>query len=346
MSYIGELDKYKNVKSNCLIDTSLAEEDILISICIPTYRREISLIECLKSIYNNTDLNHIEIIVCDNDTETNMSSVVIKHIINCRYTKIRYYVNSSNIGMTGNWNRLITLSRGKYIAYLHDDDLLADFYTDSMIHAISNAEKDSKDKIGFIKASFTYFENDNCLPELHNNKGTCRIKRSLLHDSIIKGVGPTTTPTCGMVFNRNAISRIKGFSELYYPCSDHILGFVLQSIGYYGYITTEPLSFYRWSINESLRPRTQIETCKQNYKIRQYFYKSSLIAGLFGIIFNNAQYSDDINGIIYSCEKFNIPMDCSSLEFRSGYHKKSFLLFLLHVLKKLNRIEFKLRKVI
>lgn len=37
---------------------------------------------------------------------------------------ISYYKNADNLGMVGNWNRLFTLAKGKYVVMLHDDDLL------------------------------------------------------------------------------------------------------------------------------------------------------------------------------------------------------------------------------
>ena len=48
------------------------------------------------------------------------------------YTLKFLYVNKENIGMIGNWNRGFELANTKYVAMLHDDDMLADIYLEEI----------------------------------------------------------------------------------------------------------------------------------------------------------------------------------------------------------------------
>ena len=94
-----------------------------LSVCITTYNRsgwlDINL-ENLKRVSANV-LGQIEIIVCDNcsDDET---PVVVNRFLD--QINIRYYRNSSNVGMLGNLAQTVSFARGDYVWLIGDDDLL------------------------------------------------------------------------------------------------------------------------------------------------------------------------------------------------------------------------------
>jgi len=75
----------------------MEDENILLSICIPTYNRAIFLQRLLESIIGQDfyDNKIIEIIICDNKSTDN-SIAMIKEYVE-KYKNIRYYVNDYNI---------------------------------------------------------------------------------------------------------------------------------------------------------------------------------------------------------------------------------------------------------
>lgn len=91
----------------------------LVSICIPTHNRTEFLLEALKSCFAQTYKNY-EIIITDN-SNTNDTKKAVSAIGDKR---IRYYKNKENIGSFNNLIKLTTLTKGKYIKFLLDDDLL------------------------------------------------------------------------------------------------------------------------------------------------------------------------------------------------------------------------------
>lgn len=94
----------------------------LLSIAIPTYNRPEKLNKCLISILNQiSDL--VEIIVTDN-SDNNLSSLVVDKLINETGVNINYYPNERNIGLDGNFYECIVKSNGKYVHWLSDDDEL------------------------------------------------------------------------------------------------------------------------------------------------------------------------------------------------------------------------------
>ncbi len=93
--------------------------DILLSICIPTYNRANRLEHALKSVISNT-FNNIEVIVSDNSSNNNTSEIVEKF----KDTRIRYNKNETNIGANFNIIHTVEIARGDYILFLSDEDLI------------------------------------------------------------------------------------------------------------------------------------------------------------------------------------------------------------------------------
>ena len=91
----------------------------LVSVCIPTYNNEDMIGKTLQSILNQTYKN-IEIIIVD-DCSTDNTMGVVSSIDDNR---IILYRNDVNLGMSGNWNRCVSLASGNYIKFICADDIL------------------------------------------------------------------------------------------------------------------------------------------------------------------------------------------------------------------------------
>jgi FkbM family methyltransferase len=90
----------------------------LISVNIPLYNREAYIKACLDSVLQQT-FTDFEVVVLD-DASTDGSAALVKSYQDPR---IRYERNEVNLGISATRNRLVTLSRGTYIAVLDSDDL-------------------------------------------------------------------------------------------------------------------------------------------------------------------------------------------------------------------------------
>lgn len=91
----------------------------LVSICIPTYNRPEYLRRAVESCLTQTE-PRFEIIITDNSTNQESAALAAKW----KDPRVRYYSNEGNIGPVGSSNRAVSLSHGKYIKFLMDDDLL------------------------------------------------------------------------------------------------------------------------------------------------------------------------------------------------------------------------------
>jgi glycosyltransferase involved in cell wall biosynthesis len=92
----------------------------VVSILIPTYKRNEEIFNCLRSIEEQT-YNNIEIIISDNDPD-NFNLIRIEEEF-IKYP-IFYSKNEFNIGPILNWRKAFELSNGIYCMILPDDDLL------------------------------------------------------------------------------------------------------------------------------------------------------------------------------------------------------------------------------
>jgi glycosyltransferase involved in cell wall biosynthesis len=91
----------------------------LLSVCIPVYNGARYLEESLNSVLGQ-DFTAYELIVVD-DCSTDDSVAVIAR---CKDQRLRTYCNEQRLGLVGNWNRCLELSRGRYVTLFHQDDVM------------------------------------------------------------------------------------------------------------------------------------------------------------------------------------------------------------------------------
>ena len=89
----------------------------LVSVLIPTYNSELYIKSTLESILNQTYRN-LEIVVIDDASTDNTVEIVKKY----NDERIKLFTNNKNLGISGNMNKGIKLSHGKYLAIMDADD--------------------------------------------------------------------------------------------------------------------------------------------------------------------------------------------------------------------------------
>jgi GT2 family glycosyltransferase len=114
---------HAHVASRLVFEGSDAREPLL-TIAIPTFRRFDLLVEAVESALAQRFDWPIEVIVVDNDPQSDGAARLVERLPELGHANFRYYINPENIGMFGNWNRCIELGRGEWHSLLNDDDLL------------------------------------------------------------------------------------------------------------------------------------------------------------------------------------------------------------------------------
>ncbi len=109
--------------------------DILLSICIPTYNRSCILKKSINSIVSQNEFNYlVELVISDNCSDDDTVQVVEK--FQKEYPNIKYSRNNENIGAEQNIFKVLSLGEGKFLKLANDYSIFNDGSIKSIISII------------------------------------------------------------------------------------------------------------------------------------------------------------------------------------------------------------------
>lgn len=158
----------------------------LVSIIIPTYRREKDIIKAVKSAINQTYKNKEIIVVDDNVIEAgeiNKTEEALKEYIESN--KIRYIKNDGIRGGSGSRNKGISIANGEFIAFLDDDD---EYFPQKIQEQYNYYLKNKHRKIGLVYCyALGVNRNKEVISKYHND-----IEGESLYESMIGCIAGTS----------------------------------------------------------------------------------------------------------------------------------------------------------
>ncbi len=238
---------YSSVKSKLKVGDLDKCPVPVISVIMPVFKRPEYFKIALDSVLNQDFESQYEIVVVDNNTDEGDINRNQKIVEEANSDKIFYYRNEKNIGMYGNWNRGIELSRANYITYCHDDDMFLP-NTLSTLYEVQGGKGH--------KAVFGTFNKIDTIGNYIRVVPTPRVKfktlKPLMSYNYSKFDVFMGTPGlgCGCLFKRDKLIEIGGYSEEFYPSADYALN--AQYTFKYGAVFSRIPTFnYRIAENES-----------------------------------------------------------------------------------------------
>ena len=93
-----------------------------VSIIIPAYKSDF-FHDCLSSAIEQTYAN-FEVVICDDSLNNSIENIVNSFCNHKNFHKIVYIKNEKNIGSRENYKKVFRISKGEYIKFLNDDDML------------------------------------------------------------------------------------------------------------------------------------------------------------------------------------------------------------------------------
>lgn len=108
---------------------------MLISIALATYNGERFIREQIDSILNQT-LSDFEIIVCDDCSADNTVNIIKDYAT--KDSRIKIYTNVRNLGFKKNFEHILTLCHGDYIAFCDQDDIWVPDHLQVLLEKIEN----------------------------------------------------------------------------------------------------------------------------------------------------------------------------------------------------------------
>jgi len=137
--------------------------NVLISICIPAFRRVAYLERLLTSIKNQTFAN-FEVIVSDDspgDEVKNLCALYATHF------SLNYFKNIKPLGTPENWNEAIRNANGQWIKIMHDDDWFTETWS---LHYFKKAIDENADSVFIFSAYRNIYEKNGRQEPMFLNK--------------------------------------------------------------------------------------------------------------------------------------------------------------------------------
>ena len=241
-----------------LLYSNVERDNVLITYAIPTYKRSQYIIETIDSIVNQSKrITNSEILVVNNDPESDMSNLIKRY----RNTHISIYRNKQNIGMVGNINRAILLSKGKYVSMIHDDDMICQNYNEEIEKYLYSSDYD-----------LIIAKRYNMYADTRQSKRS-DLKRLLFKLIAKEGVSATIRPcdtfysvmnvfmgpTCGTLFRKDQFIQYGLFSTDYPFAFDFFTFQTLAEKGYHISSTSNYVGIYRMFDSASNKPEVSLD---------------------------------------------------------------------------------------
>lgn len=188
--------------------------EVELTIAIPSYRRTDTLREAIDSVLNQvaTDISFALLISEDHsDCHSEIEQIVKSYHDN----RIIYYYNRVAMGMTGNWNNCINLAKSKYVALLHDDDILYSNYLE-VVKCIFDLKLDF-DVLYFdhdiVKNNVIIEEQTNTLKKIYIRMQKDKLRRYYSGDYYWGACQNKLVPSCGNLYNTKVIKDFGGYKK-------------------------------------------------------------------------------------------------------------------------------------
>lgn len=136
-----------------------------VSIIIPVYNAEKTLVRCVESILYGKKRSNIEVILVEDRSPD--SSWKVCRMLEEEYASVRCLQNEKNSGVSYTRNRGIDAATGKYVLFVDSDDWVSGTYAEELLHVVRSYERDLVlcgywffNRVAKTTQKFVYCENE------------------------------------------------------------------------------------------------------------------------------------------------------------------------------------------
>ncbi|MDR0400147.1 MAG: glycosyltransferase family 2 protein [Treponema sp.] len=267
--YRNNFKKIANVDCELLYGSTDGMCEPMLSIIITLYKRREYFMEAVHSAVQQKDIDfEYEIIIICDDPEGSCDISDLEDIKN-----VYFYRNSKNIGLYNSCNMGAKISRGRYISFLHDDDLLYPNYLSEVYEFIisndphtecilvnrdiigNNSKKNIIKEIAKNVIKVLFFHLYFIRLFLRKSYKMITLKEGLKYQlsNIYKA------PSCGAFFEKRIFIESGGFNQEFWPVSDYFF-FLRFNRDHKIYMLRKRLACYRWFDNLSQNKEIQFSS--------------------------------------------------------------------------------------
>jgi alpha-1,3-rhamnosyl/mannosyltransferase len=175
-----------------------------VSVCIPTYNRELLLKEALDSVFAQT-YRDFEVVIVDDGSTDGTRQMLRRYGYKVRYCR------QENAGDAAARNKLIELARGRYISFLDSDDLL---YPDALEKMVGAMPQNAENVVVYGPYA-AIDEHGDSLRRRRRKLYSGRITKYLFEDILVH--------PSGSLFPKRVLVQAGGFDSSLSVCSDYDL---------------------------------------------------------------------------------------------------------------------------
>jgi glycosyltransferase involved in cell wall biosynthesis len=249
----------------------------LVSVIVPAYRHEQYVLECLKSIYDQTH-SRLELIFvddCSPDRTFDVARALLATHFSKRFEKVSLVRKEVNAGAHDSLNRGVAIASGDFVAILNSDDLYRPTRLERLLTAMDEAKSDF---------AFSGVETIESLDGAENSPGPeSGVPENLLLLYMRQRLAVAQGPTVGFALLKSNVSistgnfviatklarQIGSFMPLKY-CHDW--DYILQSLLYTEPVfVDEPLYDYRLHQANSFRSYQHLASIETDVVMRRFF---------------------------------------------------------------------------
>jgi len=211
--------------------------DVEISICIPAYARPAALRVAIESALGQT-FPVSEILIGDDSGD-------LRHVVEeINDPRVIYIRNDPRLGMANNWNSLLDQARGRYLALLMDDDVLAPNFVEKCLEGFSLAE------VGISFTNHAFFDDGE-----RRWVRECALPAGLHRNFLVKLLELRPVAVSAAIMRREVWNQIRPLPDIL--TADLYMHAQAASAGWSFFYVDEPLMSYRVHSGQLSQSKTQ-----------------------------------------------------------------------------------------
>jgi glycosyltransferase involved in cell wall biosynthesis len=263
--YCNNFQKIKNIDAELLYSGRDSGPKPFLSIIITVYKRKEYIAEAVYSAVNQKYVQfEYEIIVISDDPDNSLDD--FKKFLDIK--NIFFYKNSQNIGLYNTCNMGAKIARGKYIAFLHDDDILYPDYLSEIYNFILFIKPGAECILTNRDTTGDYIQKKKKIWEIVLKRLVSPLyfiqiifRDSYKSISLKEGLTCQLSniykaPTCGALFHRETFMESGGFNQDFWPVTDYFF-FLNFNRNHKIYMLRKKIACYRWFDNLSQNKNIQ-----------------------------------------------------------------------------------------
>ena len=202
----------------------------LVSVVVATYRRDVSLLEALRSL-REQHYPHIEIVLVDDNDDPKWNRKIERIVTDFKESfpdiMLQYITNHPNQGSAETRNIGIRAARGEYVTFLDDDDI---YLAEKVERQVLFMEKENLDYS--ITDIFLYSENG----KLADRRIRSYIKETSVQSLLEYHLKYHMTGTDTMMFRREYLLAVGGFPPINVGDEFYLMQSAIEHGGSFGYL--------------------------------------------------------------------------------------------------------------